>query len=65
MKVIINFISDLIKRTSSRKFIVLVIAVALHMRDSINGFSGENLVWVFAVFIGADIAEKVVKRNDK
>ncbi|MCK5601227.1 hypothetical protein KAR91_05140 [Candidatus Pacearchaeota archaeon] len=64
MKVIIDFISDLTKRVSSRKFIVLIIAVALHMRD-MQSFNGENLVWVFGIFIGADVAEKMVKKVTK
>ena len=64
MRAVIDFISDLTKRVSSRKFIVLIIAVSLHLRDT-AGFSAENLVWVFGIFIGADVAEKMVKKVTK
>ena len=60
MKKIIDFISDLTRRISSRKFIVLILAVLLHMKDSM-GFTGDNLVWVFAIFMGVNVAQKFVE----
>ena len=55
-----NFISDLTNRISSRKFIVLVTAVGLHLNNPL-GFTGDNLVWVFSIFIGFDVLQKFVE----
>ena len=55
-----NFISDLTNRISSRKFIVLITAVGLHLNNPI-GFTGDNLVWVFSIFIGFDVLQKFVE----
>ena len=55
-----NFISDLTNRISSRKFIVLVTAVTLHLNNPL-GFTGDNLVWVFSIFIGFDVLQKFVE----
>lgn len=55
-----NFISDLTNRISSRKFIVLVTAVGLHLNNP-SGFTGDNLVWVFSIFIGFDVLQKFVE----
>lgn len=60
MKAIADFISDLTKRVSSRKFLVLLLAVGLHISNG-TAFSGDNLVWVFAIFIGADVLQKFVE----
>jgi len=55
-----NFISDLTSRISSRKFIVLITAVGLHLNNPF-GFTGDNLVWVFSIFIGFDVLQKFVE----
>lgn len=57
MDKVIKFIGDLTKRISSRKFLVLVIAVILHLKDGMS-FTGENLVWVFGIFIGFNVVQK-------
>lgn len=57
MNGILNFISDITRRASSRKFIVLCIAVGLHLKNPGN-FTGDNLVWVFAVFMGVNVVQK-------
>lgn len=55
-----EFIHDLTSRVSSRKFIVLLIAVGLHLRNA-EGFTGDNLVWVFSIFIGFNVAQKYME----
>jgi hypothetical protein len=57
----LDFISDITRRASSRKFIVLVISVVLfllHPKD----FTGDNLVFVFSVFMGFNVVEKFVDK---
>ena len=56
MKWLKNFISDIMSRATSRKFLVLLLAVDLHLKNP-NGFTGDNLVWVFAAFIGFNVLE--------
>jgi len=57
MKWLKNFISDIMSRATSRKFLVLLLAVGLHLNNPI-GFTGDNLVWVFGAFIGFNVLEK-------
>ncbi len=64
MKKIQEFISDLTRRTSSRKFIVLVLAVWMHIRNG-EQFTGDNLVWVFAVFMGVNVVQKFIEKMGK
>ena len=54
-----NFISDVMSRATSRKFLVLISAIGLHLNNPL-GFTGDNLVWVFAVFMGFNVAEKFI-----
>ena len=64
MKKIIDFISDLTRRASSRKFIVLLLAVGLHLRNSTppSGFTSDHLVWVFAIFMGVNVVQKFFQK---
>lgn len=45
-------------RILSRRFQVLVLAVVIFFVT--NKFSGQDLLWVFMVYIGFDTAEKFV-----
>lgn len=58
-KWVLDFIDDISRRASSRKFLVLMLAMFLHLKNP-QGFSGENMVWVFAVYMGANVIEKFV-----
>jgi len=52
-----KFFGNIGRRASSRKFIVLALGVAMHIRDA-KGFTGDHLVWVFTVFIIGNVAQK-------
>ena len=45
----------------SRKFIVLVIAVSLFLRDAAT-FSAQFLVWVFALYCITSAADKLIDK---
>ena len=51
-----------LKKISSRKFLVLLIAVGLFCYSPAH-FTGDHMVIVFAVFIGGNFAEKIFNRG--
>lgn len=53
-----DFIGDAIDRVSSRKFLVLLVAIGLFLYSP-TGFSGDNLTWVFGIFVFGNVVEKV------
>jgi len=57
LKSILDFMSEMGQRASSRKFLVLMLAVGLHLRNP-AGFTGDNMVWVFAVYMGVNVVQK-------
>jgi len=56
-----EFISDITRRSSSRKFLVLILGVALHLRNP-EGFNGDHVVWVFAVYMGVNVVQKFIDK---
>lgn len=56
-----EFAGDITARASSRKFLILVIAVLLHLKSP-RGFTGDNMVWVFAVYMGVNVVQKFVDK---
>ena len=59
-----NFISDLMSRASSRKFMILIFAIVLHLQNP-QGFTGDNLQYVFIAFIGGNVLEKFADKFTK
>jgi len=53
---------DFTKRISSRKFIILVIGIALFCIDPKN-FTGDNLVILMGLFIGGNITQKFLEKR--
>jgi hypothetical protein len=62
MKNISDFIGDVTKRVSSRKFQVLVLSIAMHLNNPM-AFTGDHLVIVFGIYIGGNVFEKFVLRE--
>ena len=59
-----DFIGDISKRISSRKFQVLVLSVAMHLKNPM-AFTGDHLVIVFGIYIGGNVFEKFVLKEKK
>ena len=56
-----KIIEDLTQRASSRKFLVLVVSVCLHLKDP-TGFTGDNMVWVLGVYMGVNVVQKFIDK---
>ena len=52
---------DFLKRISSRKFLVLIVAVGLFLFHP-QYFSGEHVLIVFCFFIGGNILQKFIEK---
>ena len=53
-------LDNYLDKIMSRRFQVLIFAIVIFFIT--KGFSGDNLLWVFGIYIGFDTAEKIARR---